>query len=146
MEESDYQVCTKNCAHEVGAQARVPVDEVARCKQDPDVWILQLEDLQARLKDMNAAISDDNFYVHILNNLPAEYEVQVSKLEERFGSTTNSLTIQDLRNELNLKYTQLKHISAEWTETDQALATSRQYKGKCTNCGKMGHKASECCS
>jgi len=72
--------------------------------EDPDVWMSQLEDLRGRLKDMNAPISDNNFYVHILNNLPPEYEVQVSKLEERFGSTTNPLTIQDLRNELNLKY------------------------------------------
>jgi len=112
--------------------------------EDPDVWISQLEDLRTRLKDMNAAISDDDFYVHILNNLPPEYEVQVSKLEERFGSTTNPLTVQDLRNELNLKYARLKRISAERTETDQALAAFRRYKGKCNNCGKMGHKASEC--
>jgi len=112
--------------------------------KDPDVWISQLEDLRTRLKDMNAAISDDDFYVHILNNLLPEYEVQVSKLEERFGSTTNPLTVQDLRNELNLKYARLKRISAERTATDQALAAFRRYKGKCNNCGKMGHKASEC--
>jgi len=114
--------------------------------EDPDVWISQLEDLRGRLKDMNAPISDDDFFVHILNNLPPEYEVQVSKLEERFGSTTNPLTVQDLRTELNLKYARLKRMSAEKTETDQALAAFRRFKGKCTNCGKMGHKASECCS
>ena len=112
--------------------------------EDPNVWISQLEDLWARLKDMNAAILDNDFYVHILNNLPPKYEVQVLKLEERFGSTTNPLTIQDLRNELNLKYAQLKHMSVECTETDQVLAAFRQYKGKCSNCSKMEHKASEC--
>jgi len=90
--------------------------------EDPNVWISQLEDLRARLKDMNAPILDDDFYVHILNNLPAEYEVQVSKLEERFGSTTNPLTIQDLQNKLNLKYARLKRMSVERAETDQALA------------------------
>jgi len=110
----------------------------------PDVWISQLKDLWARLKDMSTPILDDNFYVHILNNLPAEYEVQVSKLEDRFGSTMNPLTMQNLQNELNLKYAQLKTISVEWTKTNQALATFCRYKGKCTNCGKMGHKASEC--
>jgi len=31
-------------------------------------------------------------------------------------------------------------------EVDQALATFRQFKGKCTNCSKFGHKSSECCS
>jgi len=64
--------------------------------EDPDVWISQLEDLCTRLKDMNTPISDDDFYIHILNNLLAKYKVQVSKLEEWFGSTMNPLTIQDL--------------------------------------------------
>jgi len=114
--------------------------------QDPDVWISQLEDLRARLADMNAAISDDDFYIHILNNLPPEYEVQVSKLEERFGSTSNPLTVQDLRNELNLKFARLKRLTAEKTETDQALAAFSRYKGKCANCGKFGHKSTECWS
>jgi len=35
-------------------------------------------------------------------------------------------------------------VSEERTEADQALAAFKQYKGKCTNCGKMGHKASVC--
>jgi len=72
--------------------------------KDPNVWILQLKDLHARLKDMNAAILDNDFHVHILNNLLPKYEVQVSKLEDRFGSTSNPRTVQDLRKELNLKY------------------------------------------
>jgi len=29
-------------------------------------------------------------------------------------------------------------------EVDQALAACRQFKGKCTNCGKFGHKSSKC--
>jgi len=111
---------------------------------DPDVWISNLESIRARLKDLKADISDKDFIVHVLNSLPADYEVQVSKLEDRFGSTTNPLTIQDMRNELNLKYARLKHLTAEKTETDQALAAFRRYKGKCSNCGKFGHKTAEC--
>ncbi len=64
--------------------------------QYPDIWILQLEDLWARLADMNVAILDDDFYIHVLNNLLPKYKVQVSKLEDRFGSTSNPLTVQDL--------------------------------------------------
>jgi len=82
--------------------------------------------------------------IHVLNGLPPEYEVQVSKLEERFGSTSNPLTIQDMRNELNLKFARLKRQAAEQTEADQALAAFRKFKGKCTNCGKFGHKSTEC--
>jgi len=69
----------------------------------------------------------------------------VSKLEEQFGSMSNLLMIQDMRNKLNLKYAQLKHQAAEQLETDQALAAFLcEFKGKCTNCRKFGHKSTEC--
>jgi len=35
-------------------------------------------------------------------------------------------------------------LTAEKTKTDQALAAFRRYKGKCSNCGKFGHKTAEC--
>jgi len=78
--------------------------------------------------------------------LPKEYEVQVSKLEERFGSLTNLLTIQDMLSKLNLKYARLKRQSDEQVQTDQALAAFHRYKGKCANCGTFGHKSTECWS
>ncbi len=46
--------------------------------------------------------------------------------------------------ELSLKYARLKRQAAEKSETDQALAAFRKFKGKCTNCGKFGHKSNEC--
>ncbi len=73
--------------------------------KDLDVWILNLESIHTRLKDLSADIFDKDFIIHILNRLPAKYKVQVSKLEEQFGSTTNPLSIQDMQNKLNLKFT-----------------------------------------
>jgi len=93
---------------------------------------------------MKAPITDEDFIIHVLNNLPLEYEVQISKLEERFSSTTNPLTIGDMRNKLNLKYARLKCQSEVQLEADQALAAFKQFKGKCTNCGKFGHKSADC--
>jgi len=112
--------------------------------EDPDIWISKLESICMRLSDMKALISDKDFIIHMLNNLPKDYEVQISKLEERFSSTMNPLTIRDMQNELNLKYARLKCQSEVQTEDDQALVAFRQFKGKCTNCGKFGHKSSEC--
>ena len=112
--------------------------------QDPNIWISDLELLWAQLKEVKSDISDEDFMIHVLNGLPLEYEVQVSKLEERFGSTSNPLTIQDMRNELNLKFARLKRQVAEQTEMDQALVAFRKFKGKCTNCGKFGHKSTKC--
>jgi len=60
--------------------------------------------------------------IHVLNGLPVEYKVQVSKLEECFGSASNPLTIQDMCTELSLKFAWLKRQAAEQSETDQALA------------------------
>jgi len=42
-----------------------------------------------------------------------------------------------MQNELNLKYMRLKCQSKAQTEVNQALATFKQFKGKCTNCGKL---------
>jgi len=117
--------------------------------EDPDIWISKLKSIRMRLSDMKAPISDEDFIVHILNNLPVDYEVQIHKLEERFSSTKNPLTIRDMpirdiQNKLNLKYARLKWQSKAQNEVDQALAAFQQFKGKCTNCGKFGHKSAKC--
>ena len=43
---------------------------------DPDKWITDLEGIRLCLRDMNLDISDEDFMIHVLNNLPSEYEVQ----------------------------------------------------------------------
>jgi len=50
--------------------------------QDPDEWITKLESIKSRLKDMSSIISDEDFLIYFLNNLPKEIEVQQSKLED----------------------------------------------------------------
>jgi len=111
---------------------------------DPNEWITELEGIQMHLKDMNLDISNEDFCIHVLNNLPTEYEVQVSKFEDCLGSMTNALMIEDLQNELNLKYARMKKHTQDGGANNKALASFRCYKKKCTNCGKSGHKASKC--
>jgi len=111
---------------------------------DLNVWISNLKLIHARLADMKAGISDEDLFVHVLNSLPKEYEVQINKLEEQFGSVKNPLTIQDMQNKLNMKFAQLKHQSEEQSEIDQVLVAFHFYKEKCENCGKFGHKSMEC--
>jgi len=111
---------------------------------DLDEWITNLEGIRSKLKDMGSDISDEDFLIHVLNNLPSEYEVQVSKLEDKLGSAMNALTIEDVRNELNLKYARMKRTSDDGGESEKALSMINHFKGKCTHCGKQGHKGSEC--
>ena len=46
--------------------------------------------------------------IHVLNNLPREYEISQAKLEDRLNDTSNPLTIEEIRTELNLRFTRMK--------------------------------------
>ena len=41
--------------------------------QDPDLYISYLEDLRMRMAEMKSTMSDNQFIMHILNNLDKEY-------------------------------------------------------------------------
>ena len=113
--------------------------------EDPDEWITKLESIKTRLQEMKTTISDEDLLIHILNNLPKEYEVQQSKLEDKFGNTTNPLTVEEVRSELNLKFMRMHKSDSTEEEADKALAAvGRKVKTKCTHCGKLGHKSSDC--
>jgi len=49
-----------------------------------------------KLSDIRCAMMDEELMVHILNNLTNDYKVQLSKLEEKPGSMTNLLTIDNV--------------------------------------------------
>ena len=49
----------------------------------PKVWITELEDLCIRLEDMGSGIFDNQFMIHILNNLTSDYELQLALMETR---------------------------------------------------------------
>jgi len=89
---------------------------------------------------MKSDISDEDFLVHILDNLSINYKVQLSKLEDRLSSTTNALMIEDIQNELNLRYAHLKKTVEDESNGEKALMTMNHFKGKCTHCGKLRHK------
>jgi len=115
--------------------------------QDPDEWITNLESIKSRLEDMSSIISDEDFLIHILNNLPKEYEVQQSKLEDHFDNTSDPLTVEDVRSELNLMFMRMNksQVSTIEDESDKALAgMGKKVKTKCTQCGKIGHKKEKC--
>ena len=114
--------------------------------KDPDNFITYMEDLRTRLEPMGWKVDDTQFLVKILNSLPDDYEYQMNDMEKRIG---NGLTIEDVREELNLRFERLcdkekkskKHGNGNGGET--ALFAGG-FKGRCHNCGKYGHKASDC--
>ena len=115
-------------------------------KADPDVFITHLEDLRLNMAEMKSKMSDDQFLLHLLNNLTEEYDPEVKDLEKRIGSTTNPLDIEEVREDLNLRYERTgKHEdTSESEEEEHALYAGGQFKGRCNKCGKYGHKAVAC--
>lgn len=72
--------------------------------QDPDLYISYLEDLRFKMSEMNSKITDEQFLLHVLNNLTKDYENQVNMVERRVGAETNPLTIEAMRDEMCLRF------------------------------------------
>ena len=103
--------------------------------KDPDEWLDSLEELKSDLELMNSGISNEDFKIHLLNNLPKEYE----SLLEKLIPDISILSLSDLREELQSKFKQLaKYSDGENLEDDQALNTGsgfwKKFKGKCRTC------------
>ena len=112
--------------------------------KDPDEWLDELERIRADLELMKSNISNEDFKIHVLNNLPKEYESIIKKLIPDISI----LDIDDMCKELQAKFNHLMKYSDENNnEEDQALVANhgfKQFKGKGLKCGKVGHKVANC--
>jgi gag-polypeptide of LTR copia-type len=79
--------------------------------EDPEVWITQLEDVSVRLEEVGLEISKKKFIIHVLNNLPPDYDLQVALLERRIEDEKDPLTVSELRAELSLEFERLSNHS-----------------------------------
>jgi Zinc knuckle len=85
--------------------------------------------------------------IHILNNFTLDYELQLAMMERRVGGIEKPLTVEEIRGELSLRYERLNMKSSNNPEgevLEQNAFCSGQFKGKCRNCGQIGHKLFQC--
>ena len=71
--------------------------KLERTEIDPRDWISLLEGYQTGIEtiDMTLAISKKDFMLHILNNLPKEYDSILDGFENQFGETAkNALMLE----------------------------------------------------
>ena len=73
--------------------------------------------------NISGKINDMDFMIHVLGNLPEEYEVAVESLEEKLEDTKNVLDIEDIRSKLNARFARLNKKREEKTEDEKAFAT-----------------------
>jgi gag-polypeptide of LTR copia-type len=65
--------------------------------EDPEVWITELENLRVRLEAMDSSISENQFMIHILNNLTSDYELQLAMMERRVGDIEKPHTVEEIK-------------------------------------------------
>ena len=77
----------------------------------PDEWILNMGGLQISMNEfkLKSNVSDEDFMIHILKNLPKEYNVILNRLENCLMATRdNVLTIDAISKKLNHWYKIIK--------------------------------------
>jgi hypothetical protein len=115
-------------------------------KMDPDTFIHYLEDLRAQMAKMGSEMTDKQFMMQVTNNLTNEYKNQVNDIEKRIGHDNDPIDIKELRVELSLRFEclHIKDNESNSREDKKALFDASQFKGQCRQCGKWGHKGTDC--
>jgi gag-polypeptide of LTR copia-type len=75
--------------------------------EDPVIWINDLEDLRVKLEVMGSNMTDEQFLIQVLNSLSGDYELQMTLTEKRVGNKDNLLSIDELKEDLNVRYERL---------------------------------------
>ena len=110
-------------------------------EDDPDPWLTALELKRRRLKTLGANMEDDDVILHILNNLPKEYETVVELCEEDLSR--GNINLSTVKERIRARYSRLQKTKED-SEEAIALMAKGQFKGSCNVCGKFGHKGSDC--
>jgi hypothetical protein len=82
--------------------------------------ITESEDLRVRLEAMGLSISENQFIIHILNNLTSDYELQLALMERRVGDDEKPLTIEEIREELSLRF-ETMNMKSSSNKEDEGL-------------------------
>ena len=105
---------------------------------------------------MGHKITDKDFMMHVLGNLPEECESKMETLEKDFDHQYDPLTVERMTNKLNMKYKKIckkndydpdedeRERKKENKGTALTLTSYLRFKGRCYTCGNFGYKSANC--
>ena len=81
--------------------------------EHPDEWITELESLRNDMDkiSLTAKMTDQDFMIHVLNNLTEEYDVILDGMESKLmlgDNDPNKLTIEEIRAKLNNRHERIE--------------------------------------
>ena len=91
-------------------------EKLEDAEDDPETWIAELTNLRLRLEEVKVKMSDEDFWLHVLSNLPEVYETMVELLMRDLED--DSLKSDDAMSILRAKF---KRISKGSDTSDRAL-------------------------
>ena len=127
--------------------------KLERTEIDPGDWISLLEGYRTDIETINAtlAISEKDFILNIVNNLPKQYNSILDSLENQLGETgNNALTFEIIQEKLGNRFACNKKqeddgVNKSHNNHEEAfVAYLNQFKGSCSSCGKYGHQSKYC--
>jgi hypothetical protein len=87
--------------------------------QDPEIWLTELEDYRMKLEELESSITDNQFIIHILNNMTSDYDLQQAFMEKCINDKLHPLTIDEIRDGLNLRFERLNMKSYDENENEE---------------------------
>jgi gag-polypeptide of LTR copia-type len=108
-------------------------------------WLMNLENLKWKQKGIGHEVSNEDMMVHILHNLPKEYEntIEIMEIELENGK----LNLNKMRERLRNKFTRFD-AQEKKDDSDTALVAKNGlkpiYKKQCYNNGEIGHTGYDC--
>ena len=119
-------------------------------KEDPVQFVYQLENIRLKIHEITEGkevISDKDFMNQVLNSLPSAYDSLAENLLAMVDQDKDPLTISNMIQELSEKCAKLKTGKRGNKGNNEEIALigfNNQFKGKCSFCGKIGHKSVDC--
>ena len=82
-------------ANKVGLKLEFSQSKMTDIKKDPEEWVSELEIIRIKLSDLKVEMTDEDIIIHIINNMPSEYETVTDILENELNQ--DSFTVSNVK-------------------------------------------------